>query len=70
LTDTEITFTDQTEAADFFSALSYRRIPTRGAVTLAAAGYSDIGVPIITFARQHLADRLTYTLTEIPRKRA
>lgn len=66
---TEITFPDFTAAQEFFSALDYRALPVRGATILAASGYSDIGVAIITFARQHLADRLTYTLTERPRPR-
>ena len=65
---TTLTFPDFDAASDFFSALDYRRLPVLGAPVLAASGYSDDGVAIITFARQHLADRLTYTLTEQPRR--
>jgi len=64
----ELTFSTTTDATDYFSALSFRRLPVRGATTLAASGYDDNGRAIITFARQHLADRLAYTFTEQPRR--
>lgn len=63
----DLTFTNSTDAADYFAALSFRRLPTAG-TTLAANGYDDKGRPIITFARQHLANRLAYTFTEQPRR--
>lgn len=64
----EITFPTFPDATDYFSALSFRRLPVRGATTLAAHGHDDNGVAIVTFARQHLADRLTYTFTEQPKR--
>jgi hypothetical protein len=64
----ELTFSTSPDAIDYFSALSFRRLPVRGATTLAASGYADDGRAIITFARQHLADRLTYTFTEQARR--
>jgi hypothetical protein len=64
----ELTFTDATEADEFFAVLSYKRLPVRGAAYLAAHGYNDHGQPIVTFARQHLGNRLTYTFTEQPRR--
>lgn len=67
-TAASLTFDTVAEVTDFFLALSYRRIPARGAPVFAANGYSDEGVAIVTFARQHLADPLTYTLTEVPRR--
>ena len=63
----ELTFPTFTDATDYFSALSFRRLPVRCATTLAAHGYDDDGRAIITFARQHLANRLTYTFTECAR---
>ena len=65
----ELSFTDFAAATDFFSTLSYTTLPVRGARTLSAHGYNDNGQPIITFARQHLGNPLTYTFTEMPRKR-
>lgn len=63
---TTITFPDFTAVTEFFSALDYRKLPVHN--IWAACGYSDDGIAVITFARQHLADRLTYTLTEQPRR--
>jgi hypothetical protein len=64
----ELSFTDFASATDFFSTLSYSTLPVRGARVLAAHGYDDNGRPIVTFARQHLANRLIYTFTEQPRR--
>lgn len=64
----ELTFPTTADAADYFSALSFRRLPVKGAVTLSAAGYNDDGLRTITFARQHLANHLTYTFNEKPRR--
>ncbi len=64
----ELSFTDFAAATDFFSTLSYSALPVRGARTLAAHGFNDNGQPIVTFARQHLSNRLTYTFTEMPRR--
>jgi len=64
----ELIFPTAADATDYFSALSFRHLPVRGATTLAAPGYDDDGRAIITFARQHLADRLTYTFTEQVRR--
>lgn len=64
----ELTFPTSTDASDYFFALSFRRLPVRGATTLAAHGYDDDGRAIITFARQHLANRLAYTFTEQPKR--
>jgi len=63
----ELTFPTFVDATDYFAALSFNRLPVRGAATLAAAGYDDDGRAIITFARQHLSNRLSYTFTEQPR---
>lgn len=64
----ELTFPTFSDASDYFSALSFTRLPVKGATTLAARGWTDNGLPIITFARQHLSNRLTYTFTERPRR--
>jgi hypothetical protein len=64
----ELSFTDFAAATDFFSILSYTTLPVRGARTLAAHGHNDHGQPIVTFARQHLSNPLTYTFTEQPRR--
>lgn len=65
----ELSFTTSIDATDYFTNLSFSTLPVRGARTLSAHGYNDNGQPIITFARQHLGNPLTYTFTEMPRKR-
>jgi hypothetical protein len=67
---TEVTFPTYEDAQSFFSGLSYRRVPVRGRIVLVSEGFDDFGAPIMTFARQHLADRLTYTLTDVARRAA
>ena len=64
----EITFENGTAATDYLTALSFRRLPVRGAQTFAATGRNDDGAPITTFARRHLGDALTFTFTEMPRR--
>jgi hypothetical protein len=51
----DLTFATQAEAADFFAALDYRRLPVRQE-TYAAQGRNDDGLAIVTFARRNLVD--------------
>ena len=70
LFDTTITFTTHEESVQYFGALDFRPFPARGRIVLVANGTDDFGNPIMTFARQHLGDVLTYTLSDIARKAA
>jgi len=63
----ELTFTTPAEAADFFSALDYRRIPAAGEIR-AAHGRNDSGLAIITFARRLYGNDIRYTFTEQPKR--
>jgi hypothetical protein len=66
----DLTFPTADEAAEYFTGLSFRRLPVRGAVTLAGNGWTDHGAPLTVFARRHLSNPLAYTFTEMPRRAA
>jgi hypothetical protein len=63
------TFSTATEAADFFSSLSYARLPVRQEA-YAAHGRNDDGLAIVTFARRlpSEGDELSFAFTEIPKR--
>ncbi len=48
----EMEFETQAEAADFLSALHYRRFPGTAGYSHVPAGYDDFGNATITFARE------------------
>lgn len=64
----ELTFPTSADLTSYLAALSFRRLPVAGAHTFAAPGRNDDGASIITFARRHLSDHLTFTFTEMPRR--
>jgi hypothetical protein len=68
LFETTITFTTHEESEQFFSGLGYTAIPVRGRRVLVSNNWDDFGNPIMTFARQHLGDVLTYSLSDVARK--
>lgn len=70
LFNTTITFQTSEEADQFFGSLDYRPYPSKGRRVLVANGTDDFGNPIMTFARQHFSDVLTFDLTDMERKAA
>ena len=60
LFNTTITFQTAEEAEQFFAGLDYRVYPAKGRRVLVSNNWDDFGNPIMTFARQHFSDVLTY----------